>query len=131
MSMSASSMSAAYRRWFPGYVSASEEYIGRALQLAKPGTKVVHLGAGRDMLGVWRRLAGRDLISVDCDPVGLGLNPNPKKILTDGVHLPMPDGSVDAILCEHVFEHLEAPSRCPDGMLSRAPARRPPIVLDS
>lgn len=97
------------RAWFPDYRSAPEEYLAYASGILRPGSRVVHLGAGRDLLGVGRRMTGCEFISVDCDGVGLALNPNPNKIKTDGSSLPFPDGSVDLVMCEHVFEHLEKP----------------------
>jgi SAM-dependent methyltransferase len=97
------------RRWFPGFVPAHEVYLALALERAPAGARVLHLGAGRDALEVGARLPGRSLVAVDCDEWGLALNPASEKVLASGESLPFPDSTVDLILCEHVFEHLEAP----------------------
>ncbi|MBI3565135.1 MAG: class I SAM-dependent methyltransferase [Elusimicrobia bacterium] len=100
---------ARHRRWFPAFVPAHEHYISRAREFSRPGDEILHLGAGRDALGMGAALPGRKLISVDCDEKGLELNPNQTKLLADGAKIPLHDGAVDLVLCEHVFEHLERP----------------------
>lgn len=97
-------------RFFPGFVPGHEVYLRRAAEFAPPGGNILHLGAGRDALGVGSRLSGCRVTAVDPDERGLLLNPAPTKVKADGEALPFPTGSFDMVLCEHVFEHLERPS---------------------
>lgn len=96
--------------WFPGFIPAHELYADAAIEISRPGDRVLHLGAGRDALGIAARLAGREVTAADTDPQGLALNPNPRRVLADGASLPFPGDYFDLIMCEHVFEHLQRPS---------------------
>lgn len=94
---------------FPNFVPGHEVYLRRAVEFAPVGGKILHLGAGRDALGVVARLPGCSVTAVDPDERGLSLNPAPIKIRANGEVLPFAAASFDMILCEHVFEHLERP----------------------
>ncbi len=96
-------------RYFPDYVPAHEVYLRHAVELAPTGGAILHLGAGRDAMGVAARLSACSVTAVDTDEGGLALNPAPKKIKADGEALPFASDSFDMVLCEHVFEHLERP----------------------
>ncbi|MDD5302617.1 MAG: class I SAM-dependent methyltransferase [Elusimicrobia bacterium] len=97
-------------RYFPDFVPGHEVYLRRAAELAPVGGKILHLGAGRDAMGVVARLSTCSVTAVDPDERGLALNPAPTKLKADGEELPFVNASFDMVLCEHVFEHLERPA---------------------
>ncbi len=76
------------------------------------GTGVVHLGAGKMWLGeiCAAPLDGVTVYAVEPDEETLALNPTPNKICAPGEAIPLPDESVDAVVCEYVVEHLVQPA---------------------
>ncbi len=98
------------RRWFPKYRPAHEVYCALARE-AGDGATVLHLGGGRDSIGLASALHGiaARFVCLDPNAGGLQLNPVNLKIRGDGERLPFPDGTFDLILAENVFEHLEHP----------------------
>ncbi|CAG0960099.1 putative S-adenosylmethionine-dependent methyltransferase/MSMEI_2290 [Myxococcaceae bacterium] len=91
-------------RGFDTYKRAVNDAVARS-------STVIHLGAGRMWLGEVCDvdLNGKLVHAVEPDPVTLEHNPAPSKILAAGESIPLPDGSVDAIVCEYVVEHLTHP----------------------
>jgi SAM-dependent methyltransferase len=75
------------------------------------GKTAVHLGAGKVWLGeiCAAPLDGVTVFAVEPDAETLALNPTPNKICAPGEAIPLPDESVDAIVCEYVVEHLLQP----------------------
>jgi SAM-dependent methyltransferase len=99
------------QRWFPKYRRSSEVYLDYAERYAAVGTVVLHLGAGRDSLGVTARLAGRRIVSVDVDRGGLARNPNQCRVVADVACLPFANGTWELALFDNVFEHLTHPEQ--------------------
>jgi SAM-dependent methyltransferase len=96
------------------------EFFSRVHSLFPPRAVVLDFGAGRgewgteDPIEFRRRLfdfraPNRHVIGVDVDPIVLE-NPllNEAHVLTDDT-IPLPDNSVDVIVAEWVFEHIEHP----------------------
>jgi SAM-dependent methyltransferase len=96
------------------------EFFSRVHSLFPPHAVVLDFGAGRgewgteDPIEYRRRLfdfrgPDRHVIGVDVDPVVL-TNPllDESHVLTDN-HLPLPDESVDIIVADWVFEHIDDP----------------------
>jgi len=100
------------KAWFPDFISIDERYVRAIRERKKPGEKVLHLGAGRDLLEIPRRIdAAGDVVSLDLDEPGLRKNASNARVLADGGVLPFRDGSFDIVLCENVLEHLELPEQ--------------------
>jgi SAM-dependent methyltransferase len=97
--------------WFPRYRPAHEVYLDFVREMVEPGTRVFHLGAGRDSLGVSGQLTASLLVSGDLSFDGLSKNPNRLRVVLDGEDLPFRSESYAVLVCEHVFEHLERPER--------------------
>lgn len=76
---------------------------------------ILDLGAGRSDLRYRWEEDGRALdtagliLAVDIDWERLLHNPNPIRLAADARFLPFPDGSVDLIATQNMFEHLEEP----------------------
>ena len=98
------------------------EFYSRVKALAKPDMTVVDLGAGR---GAWyededstfrrnmRLLKGsvKEVIGCDVDPAVLQNNAVDRAfVLEAGKPLPLPDASVDMVVSDYVFEHIENPA---------------------
>lgn len=97
------------RHWFPGHRAAHEVYLDLAREWVDRHRPVLHLGAGRDSLGVGQMLPGVRFVSLDVDPVGVRRNLAQIRVLADAEHMPFRAGAFGTVLCENVFEHLEAP----------------------
>lgn len=98
------------RRWFPDYVPAHQLYCALARSLTEPGASVLHLGGGRDSLGVAAELPGAGrVVCLDPDLGGLRRNPGRLRVGGEGERLPFGDQAFDLILAENVFEHLQRP----------------------
>ena len=97
--------------WFPRYRPAHEVYLGIVRERVEPGARVLHLGAGRDSLGVAGQLTASRVVSGDLSFDGLSKNPNWLRVALDGEDLPFRSESCAAVICENVFEHLEHPER--------------------
>lgn len=80
-----------------------------AVRVVRDGGRALHLGAGRDSLGVTARLAPRPVVSVDLDAAGLAKNGNAVRVVADATSLPFRSDSYAGLLCENVFEHLDEP----------------------
>ncbi len=96
-------------RWFPGAVAAHDVYLRMVAERAAPAERVLHLGAGRDILNVRSALAGKIAVALDLGREGLLQNPNHRRVVADAGCLPVQNETFDLIVCEHVFEHLERP----------------------
>lgn len=93
------------------------EFFGRVNSLLQPEFRVLDLGAGR---GAWFfedrvpfRRSLRDIkskvseyIGADIDDVVLSNPTTTRNVLIDGDRLPLPDQSVDLIICDYVLEHI-------------------------
>jgi SAM-dependent methyltransferase len=97
--------------WFPHYRPAHEVYIEAVQREMSAGDTVLHLGAGRDGLGVAGQLGASQVIRGELDLEGLAKNPNRVRVVLDAADLPLRSGSCHQVVCEHVFEHLEHPER--------------------
>ena len=97
------------------------EFYSRVKALTKPDMRVVDFGAGR---GAWyededsqfrrdmRLLKGavREVIGIDVDPAVLENQAiDVGHVLEAGCQLPLEDASVDLIVSDYVFEHIENP----------------------
>ncbi len=98
-------------RWFGDHQPVDSAYVSAVRGRLRSGDHLVHLGAGRDSLGVIDRLqpSRGAAVSVDVDLEGLRSNTGQRRVVATGARLPFVTGSVDMILTENVFEHLEQP----------------------
>ncbi len=97
------------------------EFYGRVCALLKPTDIVLNLGAGR---GGWYfedkceyRRSLQDLkqrvkcvYGADIDPAVLTNPTTGENLLIRDGHIPLPDHSVDLIVADYVFEHVEDPA---------------------
>lgn len=97
------------RRWFPRHRAAHEVYLELVRELVDRRRPILHLGAGRDSLGVVQKLPGVRFVSLDVDSIGLRRNLSQCRVLADAERTPFRAGVFGTVLCENVFEHLEAP----------------------
>ena len=106
-----------------GYSRAdgSIEFYGRVNALLKPHFVILDFGAGRGVAAedpvAYRRslriLRGkvREVIGIDVDEaVFNNATLDHAKVMKAGAKLPLPDASIDLILSDHTFEHLDDPS---------------------
>ncbi len=98
-------------RWFPKYRPSHEVYFEFAKSLLKPNSALLHLGSGRDSLGIGRRLDSTctKVVSLDLDWEGLSQNMNRQRVLATGGGMPFQEHSFDLIMADNVFEHLDDP----------------------
>jgi SAM-dependent methyltransferase len=97
--------------WFPHYRPAHEVYLDYVKRSVTPGARVLHLGAGRDSMGVAAQLTTTQVVSGDLSFEGLRRNANRRRIVLNGDRLPFRSRSYGAVICEHVLEHLEHPEQ--------------------
>jgi SAM-dependent methyltransferase len=80
--------------------------IERALRWLPVGQRVLEIGAGAGWQAHWLNERGRQMVAVDVP----ASNYNEARMYTvvqyDGVHLPLPAGSVDVIFSSNVMEHV-------------------------
>jgi SAM-dependent methyltransferase len=94
----------------------------QGLDLA-PGLTVLEFGAGTGWLSRYLTQLGCRTILLDVSPTALeiarelyerlpiiGERPAPQFVAFDGIHIDLPDGSVDRILCYHAFHHVPNPA---------------------
>lgn len=97
------------------------EFYARVHSLLPHHGTVLDFGAGRgqgrleDPVEYRRRLydlrgPGRRVIGVDPDPVMLENPLLDEAHVLDGDQLPLPDKTVDIVVADHVFEHIERPA---------------------
>lgn len=105
-------------------IDGTVQFYTRVQALLRPEMVVLDFGAGRGA-GLLddpvpyrrdlRRLRGRvrRVIGVDVDPT-VRTNPglDEARLVRPGEPLPLADGSVDLVLADFVFEHVEEPDRC-------------------
>lgn len=86
-------------------------YKAHASRAVSAGRSVVHLGAGDVVLGdlLGLDLGAHTVYAVDPDLQVLMRSSASTRILARGEALPLQSGSVDAVVCEYVVEHLEHP----------------------
>lgn len=105
-------------------VDGTIEFYNRVNALIRPDMVVLDFGAGRGASLVENRseyrrklqmLRGKvtRVIGVDVDPA-VRSNPGIDEaiVVSPNEALPLPDGSVDLVLADFVFEHIEDPLRC-------------------
>jgi len=88
-----------------------EHYCRLVRQAVADTDTVVHLGSGKVWLGdiCNAPLAGKKVYAVDPDPETLAQNPAQDRICASGEAIPLESGSVGAVVCEYVVEHLTNP----------------------
>ncbi len=96
------------------------QFYLRVNALLRDDMTVVDLGAGRGVISTstvdtLTRLATlrgkvREVIGLDVDPVVMTNPLVDRAILYDGKRIPVADNSVDLIVSDHTFEHVEEPS---------------------
>lgn len=101
-------------------VDGTVAFYTRVNALLRPGMTVLDFGAGRGLYLDAQPSYARDLqhlrgkvarvVGVDVDPVVLS-NPglDEAHVVPAGTPLPLPDASVDLVVSDHVFEHVEDP----------------------
>lgn len=103
------------------HVDGTVQFYTRVNALLDPSMRVVDYGAGR---GEWmtdpvryrrglRDLRGKvlEVIGVDIDPAVQTNNGIDRYVVCqDPTTIPLPDESVDMVLADHTFEHLELPA---------------------
>jgi SAM-dependent methyltransferase len=84
--------------------------VGEAVARARA---IVHLGAGSVFLGDVSDapVEGKTIYAVEPDAETLAKNRAENRICASGESIPLPDASVDAVVCEYVVEHLIEPER--------------------
>ena len=93
----------------PHHFALYKRLVGEA---SARGSQLVHLGAGTVWLGdvCDAPLEGKTVYAVEPDAETLARNPAPHHLCASGEAIPLPDESVDAVVCENVVEHLVNPS---------------------
>lgn len=115
---------AAYRpanEFIGGYTptDGTIEFYGRIKALARPGHKVLDLGAGRaewfeddecEYRRMTRLLKGHvsEVIAADVDKAVINNRASDRNLVFDGT-IPLPDQSVDIIVADYVLEHVVDP----------------------
>lgn len=100
--------------------SGTIQFYGRVNALLRPDMTVLDFGAGRGLLSEMENPFFRNLctlrgkvsrvIGVDVDDAVLENPVVDEAHVFDGKHVPLPDGSVDLVLSDHVFEHIADPA---------------------
>lgn len=97
------------------------EFYTRVRSLVDPEYTVLDLGAGRaawtedqvDFRRELRSLKGevKEVIAADIDPI-VKENPSCDRaiLMPDSISIPLNDSSVDIVICDHTFEHIEKPA---------------------
>jgi SAM-dependent methyltransferase len=102
-------------------IDGTVQFYFRVNALLKPEMTVLDLGAGRGLLAEYPVAAVRDLyllrgkvkevIGVDIDPV-VKTNPSlDRALIYDGRTIPLENNSIDLIIADHTFEHLDDPGQ--------------------
>lgn len=98
---------AAYAKHRPDYAQAAVRW---ALAPA-PGQRVLDLGAGTGKLTATLVAAGADVVAVEPDPAMLaelrGALPAVRALSASAESIPLPDGSVDAVLAGHALHWFD------------------------
>jgi SAM-dependent methyltransferase len=104
----------------PDLLTCFAQLIGTIRPL--PGMRVVDFGAGTGWSTRWLAQLGCEVVAVDVSPLALdvarlrferlpvvGHQPEPTFLVSDGVHLDLPDESVDHIICLGAFHRVPDP----------------------
>jgi demethylmenaquinone methyltransferase/2-methoxy-6-polyprenyl-1,4-benzoquinol methylase len=75
----------------------------RAIAALPPG-RVLDLGAGTGAAG--KEFGGREVVALDPAPQMIALNPEPRRVVGFGEHLPFSDGVFDGVFSAFVFRNL-------------------------
>lgn len=102
-------------RFFP---QERTHYVDRFRELVRAfstkGEIVLHLGAGdvhlEGQLAGWN--SGSRMLALDKSLEALRRNPSELRVAGDAESLPLPSGSVDLVVSQHVFEHFPRPLVC-------------------
>jgi SAM-dependent methyltransferase len=101
------SAAAAYEKHRPDYAHAAVRW---ALRPA-PGQRVLDLGAGTGKLTATLVAVGADVVAVEPDPAMLaelrGTLPAVRALVGSAESIPLPDGSVDAVLAGHALHWFD------------------------
>lgn len=91
-----------YRRMASDTADALEARHGKV-----DGLRIIDLGCGPGWYTAELRARGADALPVDLDPGELALAGAPPEgaLVADAADMPLPDASVDAILCSNLLEH--------------------------
>lgn len=102
-------------RFFGGTSEYQERYKSLIESQLAPARVVLDLGAGSwDVRHYWRRSGNTTVsqvfvIACDLEAENLRRNPNPRKLVTKAEAFPFVAGSIDLIVTENMFEHLQDP----------------------
>ena len=98
---------------FPFYRLLAAELAGSLERRhgALAGRRLVDLGCGPGVYTEALRSRGATVLPVDNDPAALssGERPVPGAIVADAAALPLPDQSVDGVVCSNLLEHTPDP----------------------
>lgn len=74
-------------------------------------SRALHLGSGRDRVGLgnWLESHDQQVIALDPDQGGIHRNDQDCKLIGDGQRLPFANNTFDLVFSEYVFEHLSHP----------------------
>ena len=95
----------------PGWSDGTTQFHALVGQFAKPGCRILELGAGPDN-PTTAFLAQQGVVTgLDIDPAVKSNHHCRNAYVYDGVHVPLPSNSFDLVVSNYVCEHIEDPPR--------------------
>lgn len=98
-------------RYFPAHLWPADVYKKVLSEKNRPGLRVAHLGCGHDRVGVRNVLKDAFVIGLDVDRLSLSRISRSPCALANLEAIPARCESLDLLVSEFVFEHLERPER--------------------